>query len=406
MYFIKNLKIYINCWGAFFLFFFSLGVRGQTLTIKQALEMAEKNNLNIEIAKLESQSAKTLIKTAYDIPKTDFAVQYGNVNDFHVDYSFNVSQNFSLPNVYTRQKSYLESQSNVSAQNIKIQSEIVARNTKLAYISLAFVQQKAFLYQKQDSIFKILQKIAEIRQKTGETSKIEYLDITQKTQDIWFLTTQLQEEILLKKVQLQKYLRTNEIFDTEIFANITLLKPTSDNTPNFAMLAQEKQSIETRIKYTSWQKSLLSPDLKLGYYTMQEGENRNKNLHVAQIGVSVPIFNQAQKKRIEASQISELMQENRYKNTEIEAKYDLDMLVKQHQKQQKALEYYTTEQLPRLRELEKLAQSAYKNGETGYFQALQVQASVFQGEILYLQELNAYFETIVNWQYLTGNLFK
>lgn len=390
---------------AYFIFLDN-GIFAQNLTLKQAIEIAEKNNLNIEIAKQESQSAKTLVKTAYDIPKTDFMGQYGNVNDFNIDYSFNINQNFALPKVYARQKRFLEAQTGVFEQEIQVQREILAKNVKLAYISVAFVKEKINVYQKQDSVFQILQKIADIRQKTGETSKLAYLNVQQKTKEIQFLYAQTQQEAILKGIDLQKILRTSEIFQIESLKNIALEKPSQNQKANFAFLTQKKQQIENQKQYTNWQKSLLSPDMKVGYYTMQEGENRNRNLHVAQLGVSVPIFNQAQRKRIASSQIAENIQENRYKNAETEAKYDLNTLEIQYQKQQKALDYYAQEQLPRLQELEKLSQTAYKNGEIAYFEVLQVQVSIFQTELAYLQELTAYLETLVQWQYLTGRLFE
>jgi cobalt-zinc-cadmium resistance protein CzcA len=278
------------------------------------------------------------------------------------------------------------------------------RDTKISYISLAYLYEKNTLYQKQDSIFGIFKKIANTRQKTGETSKLEYLNIEQKAKEIQFLYNQNQQEIALSNIQLQKNIYTNDNFKIENLKNIKLIKPDTTKKLSFALLEQKKQVIDAQKKYTNWQKSLLSPDLRVGYYTMQEGEDRNKNLHVVQLGVAVPIFNQAQKKRVEESKILEQITEQQYKNTETQATFDLNFIVKQYEKQKLALDYYENEQLPRLRDLEKLAQTAYKNGETGYFEVLQVQFSVFNAEMLYIQELNMYLNTLVHWQYLTGEL--
>ncbi len=382
-------------------------INNQILTIKQALEISKKNNPLIEIAILENKSTKMLVKTAYDIPKTDFSGQYGNVNDFRVDYSFNISQSFAMPHVYARNKAFLESQSNITNKNIDVQTQMLMRDTKLAYITLAYIYEKNVLYQKQDSIFSILEKIANARQKSGETSKLEYLNIQQKAQELKFFYAQNKQETNLRIIQLQKllYVPNNfNNFNIENLKNIKLAKPDTNKKVNFALLDQKKEFIEAQKKYTNWQKSLLSPDLKVGYYTMQEGEERNKNLHVLQLGVAVPIFNQAQKKRVEESRILEKISEENYKNTETQATFDLNFIAKQHEKQKLALNYYENEQLPRLRELEKLAQSAYKNGETGYFEVLQVQFSVFNAEMQYIQELNAYLDNLVHWQYFTGSL--
>jgi cobalt-zinc-cadmium resistance protein CzcA len=140
------------------------GIKAQNIfDLSSAIQTAKTNNFGLKNTLLEVQSSKKLENSAFDIPKTDFNTQYGNINDFQIDYSFNVSQGFSLPNVYKRRQKFQQTQSNFIEKRAKYEEIVLVKDVKIAYFNLLFEYEKRNLLQKQDSIYTNLLKKIDIK---------------------------------------------------------------------------------------------------------------------------------------------------------------------------------------------------------------------------------------------------
>lgn len=373
----------------------------QIVNLEKAIEIAKKQNLGLQTTALEIEMTRKMQKSAFDLPKTDFSMQYGNVNDFQVDYSFNVVQNFSLPHVYQKKLKYNQQQTILTEKKRSFQEKEMVKMIKITYYQIIFLYEKQVLLLQQDSLQKLLLRTAEVRLRTGEGKELEKLSANLLLQDLKNQLLQVDNELKVQKEELKKLLNITdniEIEDKKLikrFMNMTQI----DVSKNPYLLFS-KQQIELQKSNTEVQKSAFSPDLKLGYYNMRE--NENPNLHVAQLGVALPIFNTGRKAMLASAKINEKMAESQFAYQTQTTERNFEILKAQLERSQEAINYYENNAIPQIDKIQKVFQKSYQSGEISYVELTQNRLQTFQILMNYLQELSNYNQIIISIEFLIG----
>lgn len=373
----------------------------QIVNLEKAIEIAKKQNLGLQTTALEIEMTRKMQKSAFDLPKTDFSMQYGNVNDFQVDYSFNVVQNFSLPHVYQKKLKYNQQQTILTEKKRSFQEKEMIKMIKITYYQMTFLYEKQALLLQQDSLQKLLLRTAEVRVRTGEGKELEKLSANLLLQDLKNQLLQVDNELKVQKEELKKLLNITdniEIEDKKLikrFMNMTQI----DVSKNPYLLFS-KQQIELQKSNTEVQKTAFSPDLKLGYYNMRE--NENPNLHVAQLGVALPIFNTGRKAMLASAKINEKMAESQFAYQTQTTERNFEILKAQLERSQEAINYYENNAIPQIDKIQKVFQKSYQSGEISYVELTQNRLQTFQILMNYLQELSNYNQIIISIEFLIG----
>lgn len=373
----------------------------QIVNLEKAIEIAKKQNLGLQTTALEIEMTRKMQKSAFDLPKTDFSMQYGNVNDFQVDYSFNVVQNFSLPHVYQKKLKYNQQQTILTEKKRSFQEKEMVKMIKITYYQIIFLYEKQALLLQQDSLQKLLLRTAEVRVRTGEGKELEKLSANLLLQDLKNQLLQVDNELKVQKEELKKILNITdniEIEDKKLikrFMNMTQI----DVSKNPYLLFS-KQQIELQKSNTEVQKSAFSPDLKLGYYNMRE--NENPNLHVAQLGVALPIFNTGRKAMVASAKINEKIAESQFAYQTQTTERNFEILKAQLERSQEAINYYENNAIPQIDKIQKVFQKSYQSGEISYVELTQNRLQTFQILMNYLQELSNYNQIIISIEFLIG----
>lgn len=373
----------------------------QIVNLEKAIEIAKKQNLGLQTTALEIEMTRKMQKSAFDLPKTDFSMQYGNVNDFQVDYSFNVVQNFSLPHVYQKKLKYNQQQTILTEKKRSFQEKEMIKMIKITYYQMTFLYEKQALLSQQDSLQKLLLRTAEVRVRTGEGKELEKLSTNLLLQDLKNQLLQVDNELKVQKEELKKLLNITdniEIEDKKLikrFMNMTQI----DVSKNPYLLFS-KQQIELQKSNIEVQKTAFSPDLKLGYYNMRE--NENPNLHVAQLGVALPIFNTGRKAMLASAKINEKMAESQFAYQTQTTERNFEILKAQLERSQEAINYYENNAIPQIDKIQKVFQKSYQSGEISYVELTQNRLQTFQILMNYLQELSNYNQIIISIEFLIG----
>jgi cobalt-zinc-cadmium resistance protein CzcA len=370
--------------------------------LSDLITLGKKQNLGLKTTSLEVEMNKKLQNTAFDLPKTDFSMQYGNVNNFQIDYSFNVVQNFSLPKVYQKKFQYNQQQTLMSEKKLLLQEKELIFQIKSIYYHLSFLYEKNNLLEKQDSLQKILVHIAEVRVKTGEGKMLEKLSSELLLKEIENQRNQIQNDLKIQKEELKKLLNLQEdfeIFDKKILKNnFNITQIDVQQNPQLLYLQQQ---IELQKKNVELQKTNFLPDLRLGYYNMQE--SKNPNLHVAQLGIAIPIFNVGRKANLNGAKIQQEMNENHFLHQKQVITQNGNILISQWQKSLQNLEYYEKTALPQAEKIQNTFQKAYQSGEIAYTELAQSRLQTFQIAMNYIQELANYNQIVTQIEFLIGN---
>ena len=125
---------------------FQIPLFAQNISLEQALEMADKNNLSIKSNELlESYQSKK--KASYlNIPQTNLTTELGQINTATFDNKFGLTQNINFPTVYSNQKKVLEQEWQKAITQTKL-SKIETRKlvTQVFYQILLLNEQKTIL---------------------------------------------------------------------------------------------------------------------------------------------------------------------------------------------------------------------------------------------------------------------
>jgi cobalt-zinc-cadmium resistance protein CzcA len=365
----------------------------KVIDLPTAIETAKAQHLGLKTAGLEVEMMRQAEKTAYDLPKTEFSTQYGNVNNFNVDYSLNISQTFNLPTVYRKRLAYNAQQTQLAEKKRAIQERELVQMVKSVYYNLVFLYEKEALLGRQDSLYQQLAKGAEVRLRTGEGKALEKMSADLQWHEIQNLLKQTASELQVQKIELARLLNATEVIEiADKKLTKKVLTAQMDVMQNLQIQTLQQQ-IAVQKANTQVQKTAYSPDIRLGYYNMQE--SRNPNLHVAQVGVAIPIFNAGKKASVASSRVGEEVAESQLAYQRQTLENELAKLKMQYERSQQALAYYENVAMPQIQAIEKQLQKAYSSGEIGYVEWTQNRLQTFQIQMNYLQELANYNQIVV-----------
>ena len=155
------------------------------VTLNEAVEMAKKNNLQIQSANLDISYAKQIKRTSAEMPKLDVSLMYGQYNSIaRNDNNITISQSIPFPTLITSKNALGTSvvQGNVLKKDAT-QSEVIYK-VKQAYWTLAFLYSKQQLLAQEDSLFKALAYSADLRFQTGDGRLLDKTNANTQVADV------------------------------------------------------------------------------------------------------------------------------------------------------------------------------------------------------------------------------
>jgi cobalt-zinc-cadmium resistance protein CzcA len=142
----KKIKLSKKSIATLIVLLFQIPLFAQNISLEQALEMADKNNLSIKSNELlESYQDKK--KASYlNIPQTNLTTELGQINTPAFDNKFGLTQSINFPTVYSNQKKVLEQEWQKAITQTKL-SKIETRKlvTQVFYQILTLNEQKKIL---------------------------------------------------------------------------------------------------------------------------------------------------------------------------------------------------------------------------------------------------------------------
>lgn len=348
------------------------------ITLQAATDTALKNNLELKNERLRSQYQQLLIKTAKAIPPTNVSADVGQINSFYVDTRFSISQSASFPKVYANQKRFLTAEWESSVLNVGVRETALKKQVALVFYSLLYLQEKRKLLQEHDSLFTEFLNKATLRFNKGETNILEKTTAENQKGQISLQLSQLQQDIELLQIQFQLLLNSTSSYTADE-KNIKMpIGGMADSTvlqshPLMQYLKQRQQVAEAA---TQVERSKLSPNFNLGYGLMSikgVGAN-NKTYNSApqfqsvQIGLGIPIFNGAQKARINAARASEQLVTSEYDVGLQTLQNTYRTALTQYEKFEKAVQYFESTALRNAELIVSTANKQFINGDINYLE--------------------------------------
>ncbi len=385
----------------------------KVISLKQAIDTALKNNISVKNDKLKAAYQEQLIKTSANIPQANLVTEFGQINSIYTDTRFGISQSFSFPTVYSNQKKVLKEDWKSSVLNIAVKESELKRSVAQLYYYIAYLKEKENLLQKADSIYAAFLSKASLRYQQGETNLLEKTTAETQRGGVQMQLKALQQELKLSLLQLQLLLNTTTLVTTDgklkIASAVLVDSAAINNHPLIQITTQQKVVAQAT---TRLEKAKLLPDLNVAYYNSSiKGTgadnvyyNASSRFSSAQIGIGIPLFNSAQKAKINAAGLNETIADNAIQQQLKTLKSSLQIAESQYESSKETVRYFEQEALPNATVILQTADKQFANGEINYLEWVMLvnQSATIQNN--YLDAVKVLNESVLTIEYLTSKL--
>lgn len=408
---VKNKTLIITLFISLFSYH---GVYAQSpVSLNEAIDIAIANNLTVKNEVLKAAYKKQLIKTSATIPPAEVSAEWGKINSSFNDSKFGLSQAFSFPSVYAKQKRLLTEDWNLAVLGVDLKEAEIRRNVSQAFFSIIYLKRKEVILLENDSIYLEFLRKSELRFSTGESNILEKTTAESQRGAIKLQLNQLNQDIELAKLQFQLLLNSSITY--EPYEEGFKAKLSSNDAANaiashpILKLLEQEQSLASA--QTQIEKSKLLPELNLGYFNSSmigNGAddvyyNSSKRFQYGSVGIGIPIFYGAQKAKITASKLNESLTEQNYLMGVQSLQISYQSALVNYKGQLENLNYFEEVALENAKLIKTTATKQFEIGEINYLTWVMLvnQAVTIQND--YLEAVNNLNQTTIQLNFLIEN---
>ena len=380
----------------------------QPITLENAIKIALENNATLKPQRLKVIQSEQLEGTSFDLPRTNFETELGQINSRAFDSRWSVAQSFSLPKTYRQRAELLKSETALQRRTVAINEQGLKAQIYATYYELLYLLKHKTLLLRNDSLFFNNLKNAEIRLKTGETGILEKTTAETQRLQIAHQLQLLESDIIYYQIELKNLLYTGGVFlPNQQNLKLAFSLPTDlDLLKNHPELQFLKQQIEIQRQQTLVERDQLLPSFSVGY-SLQSVQgtqtfgakdysyNAVPQFSIVQLGASIPLFKKATQSRIAAAQIGEQVAQSTLQSQELAAQNRYRLLAQQFQKQEQNMLYFEKTALPQAQRLIEIANISRRNGEIGYVEWSFSIAQALTIEQQYLDAIKQYNQIVI-----------
>jgi cobalt-zinc-cadmium resistance protein CzcA len=387
--------------------FFNIGAKAQdtTFTIQKAIERAKENYPAIKAASLGIEKQKALKSTAWNLGTTSIYTgkeevgngEIGIYNQIGIDQNdidvFGIAAKSKQANARFRQANSI----------LNLTEYMVVRDVRAAWYNALFAKRRWELYLHLDSLYANFLKAAELRFKTRQSSKIEYLSASAKYKELQ-VNIKKAESIYRASLQiLNQYLMFDGEFDIEPagMENDRFFNAAIQDSLNESPLLKVFEN-STRLALTNWkvERAGYFPKISLGY--IQQKIDGTSGYSSWQAGISVPLLFFSQSGKTKAARFDYDIANQQYLQKQLEINAEFNQLISRYIVLQELLNYYEQEALPLAEEQIQASNLAYKLGSIDYVQFIQNIEAAINTKLEFLNQQAEYLNLSAQLKYLSG----
>jgi heavy metal efflux system protein len=380
----------------------SVFAQTKELKIDEVINIALQNNKEIKAYSYKVDEKKALIPSAIDLDKTTFSYGSDQNNIAENNYPlkvWGVTQNFSFPTLYGAELKVKKIEHNMSVSELKIQSEDLIKQVSLYYIELQVLNEKINIFRKIDSLYLNMKRAATIRKSKGDINNLDLLNISAKQQQINIQLNALKYDIDNSYLRLKTYMGYDSSFVVSKDVHILKFPDRSiDSTPYYLSLRNNEALSSANVGI---EKNKLLPDFSFNYFIGSNYYPNAKYYHGFEVGLSIPLFFNAQNSKIKASKLTanatRYFTEYQIQLLEIKQKE----LINAHLRLKERLNYFNEEGSLLFDEILRTASLNYENGNIDYFKFAASTETALQIKLDYLNDLMNYNNVILELNYLS-----
>ena len=386
------------------------------VTLDDAIQQALQNNKSIHAAALDVEYQQQLKRTAMDPGKTSIVYMRGQYNSYAKDdNNITVSQNIPFPTVFTTQRALHQSLIKGSElRKAATENELVFQ-VKQVYYELLYLAAHEALLQRQDSIYTVFVKAADLRYRTGEARLLEKTTAETQHSEVLNIQAQVQADILVYQKQLQVLMNSDQpvqIVSDRLAERTLELAVDSSSVQSNPELVYSKQQTQVSTHERKVAGARFLPDITLGYFNQTligtpvnaSGELATKSdrFQGFEVGLAIPLWFGPQAAKVKAASIQQKKVQAEYEHLQNRTQAQWQQAVQQYAKNRNTVNYYKTSAVKNAGLMLKQADIAFRNGEIAYTEYWLAVRNALQLQENYLNALNALNQSVVTLEFLAG----
>ncbi|MEO7048230.1 MAG: CusA/CzcA family heavy metal efflux RND transporter, partial [Ferruginibacter sp.] len=237
------------------------------MPLGKMLEIGKQKNTSLLSAQKQSDYWKQMQANVYELPKTQFASEYGNINSIKTDTRFTITQNFTMPVVYKRQSNFYKANEDAARQLLLLKEQELQREIKGVFYTMVDLLERDKLLLQLDSLYRMFANASARRLKAGETNILEKASADAQLQQIILQRGQIAGDVKMEQQKLHLLLNTDEL----LLPDYNTAKMSDPFIPDSTMIAAHpallwmKEQLKIAATSTELEKNKLSPDIFFGY---------------------------------------------------------------------------------------------------------------------------------------------
>ena len=383
------------------------------MTLEQAENIGIRNNRSIRASELDLKMNKQLIRTAFDIPKTDLTGTFGQISSNAQDKNIGISQSINPFKIGATRK-LLQENSNASALQLEATKQEIVYEIRNAWNNILFYQHQILTLGEHGKVMDKFVKSAEIKFRVGETNSLEKNIAGAKQQEFRQRVKQNEALLRIEKSKLKMLLNTKDDFtisDSEFVPLVFNLKIDSTLIEQNTSAKLAEKQIQIAEANTKAERANLYPDISAGYFIQSIAGSQEVNGTAVNydnalrfqgftVGLSLPVFSGSISARAKAAKIAiEREKENTaYVKAQLEIRLSEEM--EQFQTAQSAIEYFKISGAPTAEKILSNATKSYQNGDISYVEYTQNIETATAILLRYSEAIYRYNQTVINIRYL------
>lgn len=410
--------VYKACWLAAAALTLAFGASAETITtLEEAIDAAEKNNLDLQTGRYSIARAKELQGTAWDIPNTGVSFAQTPADGGGPDNAVTFSQSFSFPTVYAVRHSKFKEQTKLEEVKYDLsRRELQKEITSQWYALLAALETKKAL-ERRDSVYSRFLFLAEARLKAGEAGRLEQINASRILNENRLAINSVTKDINNAKLRLQNWINVDadiapaEQWPAKVDAKAPLSAEFSPyNTPSVLQLTQEGKVAEKEVSLARQQfipefsVALSTQAFVSGYnpYKIDRQKFPYGNFMGFEVGVSVPLFFNSKRASLQAAKRELDINRNQLESELQNAQTNYNVARAEFLDAKQIMEYYEGQGLQDAFEILRISQVSYEKGEIGYVEYIQNVQAAFEQRLSYIKIINDYNQAAINLLFIQG----
>ena len=405
-------KIQIPKWKKYkkatvLILFLSVGLNSAVaqnkISLEEATVMALQQNKSIKNSALWVEYQEGIKASYLDFAQTEVSGDFGNIQGSAQDNSFGITQRFNFPTFYTKKKKVLSEEWKASLLGKELTEAQIVKQVSETFYHLLILEEKRARLQFIDSLYAHFLEKADLKLELGEETILEQATIEVQRDQIANQLLLLDNELAFQLLELQISLQSEVVFMPKASSlKISLdAEIANSNIEEHPDLRLSEQQIAIREREAQWERSKLNPEFTLGYQSQSMKEINDNRFDYVQVGISLPIFNQGQRKVAKAAKTKVAIAENEYKMKEEQFKKDLQQVHLEYLRRKEIIDKYENKQLQKADLILVTAQQQLELGNIDYLQWVQLTNQAVQIQSDYIEALDLLNKAAIQLQYLT-----